>query len=224
MEEHTTSDTVKKIENAIKEAAICVAEVSTDNPNVWLELGYALALDRPCVILCDKASRTQLPFDIRHRPVIFYRSTSKSGYEELERAIVKNVKNELSKSEKIKASPLLKAGANMAEGLQDYEVAILTVLLAVWPTAHRGLIHRELESRLLSLGFKDVEVSLGLNRLISMDYAERNETQEEDNFGRGHEYEVFQITPAGIDWLQDNKNLLQLKGNVEPVSPDEIPF
>src|ERR1017187_7444846 len=58
---------IQKIESAIREADICVAEVSTDNANVWLELGYALALDRPVVILCDKSARERLPFDIQHR-------------------------------------------------------------------------------------------------------------------------------------------------------------
>ncbi len=84
---------IQKIEENILDSSICVAEVSTDNPNVWLELGYALALNKPVVILCDKQIRDKLPFDIRHRPVIFYRTDSKSGYEELERKIKENINN-----------------------------------------------------------------------------------------------------------------------------------
>ncbi|MDG1580423.1 hypothetical protein [Pseudomonas sp. GOM6] len=53
---------IEKIESAIELASICIAEVSEDNPNVWLELGYALALNRPTVILCDKSKRSRLPF------------------------------------------------------------------------------------------------------------------------------------------------------------------
>ena len=86
---------IEKIETAIESASICIAEVSEDNPNVWLELGYALALDRPTVILCDKSIRQKLPFDIQHRPIIFYRTDSRSGYDELESNIVKWIKNEL---------------------------------------------------------------------------------------------------------------------------------
>jgi len=52
---------IQKIEQAIKAADICIAEVSLDNPNVWLELGYALALDRPTIILCDRSHRDRLP-------------------------------------------------------------------------------------------------------------------------------------------------------------------
>jgi hypothetical protein len=71
---------IEKIESAIELATICFAEVSLDNPNVWLELGYALALRKPTVILCDKAIRSKLPFDVQHRPIIFYSSDSKSGF------------------------------------------------------------------------------------------------------------------------------------------------
>ena len=68
---------INKIEDAIQQASICVAEVSTDKSNVWLELGYALAVNRPVVILCDDQKRVKLPFDIQHRPVYFINLTQK---------------------------------------------------------------------------------------------------------------------------------------------------
>lgn len=218
---------VSKIEGAIRDASICVAEVSTDNPNVWLELGYALALDRPCIILCDKALRARLPFDIQHRPVIFYRADSKSGYDELERELAKNIKNELTKSTLIEEAPVLRRGSHEAEDLQDYEVAILSVLLAVWPTSNSGLTHHELERRLKSLGFHDIAVSLGLNSLFTKKYAQENDITVDDDFGRSYDMHIFQITPAGIAWLESHKDLLQLrKPDSRASKPDEndIPF
>jgi len=84
---------IDKIESAIRDASICVAEVSTDNPNVWLEVGIALAMNRPTVILCDRAVRSKLPFDIQHRPVILYRADSRSGFDHLASEITKLVRN-----------------------------------------------------------------------------------------------------------------------------------
>ena len=84
---------IDKIESAIRDASICVAEVSTDNPNVWLEVGIALAMNRPTVILCDRAVRPKLPFDIQHRPVILYRADSRSGFDHLASEITKLVRN-----------------------------------------------------------------------------------------------------------------------------------
>jgi len=131
---------IDKIETAIESAAICIAEVSEDNPNVWLELGYALALDRPTVILCDKSKRKKLPFDIQHRPIIFYRTDSRSGYDELETNIVKWVKNELKTSTLIKKISVLKPGSDSKIDLEDYEVAVLSSAFAFWPTTEGGFL------------------------------------------------------------------------------------
>ena len=44
---------VSAIEEKIRDATIVVAEISVDNPNVWFELGYAMALDKKIIMLCD---------------------------------------------------------------------------------------------------------------------------------------------------------------------------
>src|SRR3984893_15078631 len=52
-------------EEEIRRAPACIADISSDNPNVWYELGYASASNTPVVMICSKA-RTPLPFDIAH--------------------------------------------------------------------------------------------------------------------------------------------------------------
>ena len=37
---------IDAIESRIRDAAICLADITTDNPNVWYELGYAFAVGR----------------------------------------------------------------------------------------------------------------------------------------------------------------------------------
>lgn len=86
---------IEKIEKAIQDSDICIAEVSTDNPNVWMELGYALALSKPTIIICDKGKRNKLPFDVQHRPVIFYSSESPSDFDELGKKLKTFILNEL---------------------------------------------------------------------------------------------------------------------------------
>lgn len=86
---------IEKIEKAIQDSDICIAEVSTNNPNVWMELGYALALNKPTIIICDKGKRNKLPFDVQHRPVIFYLSDSRRDFDDLEQKLKENILNEL---------------------------------------------------------------------------------------------------------------------------------
>lgn len=68
---------VSVIEERIRDATLVIAEISVDNPNVWFELGYAMALEKPVIMLCDNMYRNgKFPFDISHRNVLIYRSGS----------------------------------------------------------------------------------------------------------------------------------------------------
>ena len=62
-------DIVKKI----VESTIIIAEISSKNPNVFYELGYAHALGKPTILLAEKGD--ELPFDIQGYRVIFYENT-----------------------------------------------------------------------------------------------------------------------------------------------------
>ena len=214
---------IQKIEIAIQQASICVAEVSTDNPNVWLELGYALANNRPAVILCDKNIRDKLPFDIQHRPVIFYNTDSRSGYDELERRIKEEVTGQIEQDKNVASTPTIKDGADELGDLKDYEVAILSVLLASWPRNSDGISYWELEMTLKSTTHNALALSLGINNLIQKELLEKSIQWE----GTENEAFTYRITPNGIIWLDKRKDKLELTKDVpEDNSPfdDEIPF
>ena len=60
---------IAAIEEGIRRAAICLADVTTDNPNVWYELGYAFAAGKHVILTCCDEREGPLPFDIQHRNV-----------------------------------------------------------------------------------------------------------------------------------------------------------
>lgn len=62
------SDIITSIQNS----AVIIADITPDNPNVFYEIGYAHALNKPTILLCDKALRDRLPFDISGFRTIFY--------------------------------------------------------------------------------------------------------------------------------------------------------
>lgn len=45
---------IEAIEQGIRNATVCLADITTDNPNVWYELGFALAAGKPVVMVCSK--------------------------------------------------------------------------------------------------------------------------------------------------------------------------
>lgn len=219
---------IEKIETAIQSASICVAEVSEDNPNVWLELGYALALDRPTVILCDRAARTKLPFDVQHRPIIFYRTDSRSGFDELEANIVKFVQNELRTERRIKSAPTLRPGTEASTDLEPYEVAILATAFAFWPTPAGSISHWELEKKLKAERYTEVGLALGVVNLIVRGFIlERVVAEEDINYGT-YEAKYYQVTPDGIEWIRSHKELLTVqtenKSTFTVNMDDDIPF
>lgn len=62
------SDIITSIQNS----AVIIADITPDNPNVFYEIGYAHALGKPTILLCDKALRSKLPFDVSEFRTIFY--------------------------------------------------------------------------------------------------------------------------------------------------------
>ncbi|HET6884082.1 MAG TPA: hypothetical protein VFI31_28265 [Pirellulales bacterium] len=58
------------IQRKIEDAKVVIAEISAPNQNVYYEIGYAHALNKPTILLAQRGK--ELPFDIRSYRVIFY--------------------------------------------------------------------------------------------------------------------------------------------------------
>lgn len=58
------------IQKKIEDAKVVIAEITAPNQNVYYEIGYAHALNKPTILLAQRGK--DLPFDIRSDRVIFY--------------------------------------------------------------------------------------------------------------------------------------------------------
>jgi len=58
------------IQKKIDDATVVIAEITAPNQNVYYEVGYAHALNKPTILLAQRGK--DLPFDIRSYRVIFY--------------------------------------------------------------------------------------------------------------------------------------------------------
>jgi len=61
---------VHDIVEQILRSQVVIAEITPENPNVYFEVGYALALNKPIVLLARQG--TKLPFDVAGLRVLFY--------------------------------------------------------------------------------------------------------------------------------------------------------
>ncbi|MFQ6880183.1 MAG: hypothetical protein ACLRS1_10390 [Oscillospiraceae bacterium] len=60
------------IVSAIRNSALVIADITPDNPNVFYEVGFAHALNKPTILLNEKNQREKLPFDVSGFRTIFY--------------------------------------------------------------------------------------------------------------------------------------------------------
>jgi hypothetical protein len=80
------------IKREISECKVVIAEITAPNQNVFYELGYAHALNKPTILLARRGR--ELPFDIRSYRVIFY-DDSIGGKPEVERNLTKHLRSVL---------------------------------------------------------------------------------------------------------------------------------
>lgn len=86
----STGMIIEDIIKSITESAVVIADITPDNPNVFYEVGYAHALEKFTILLCDK-KRTRLPFDLSPFRTLFYEN-SISGKREIEESLSKFLK------------------------------------------------------------------------------------------------------------------------------------
>jgi hypothetical protein len=64
---------IKDVIDRIERSQVVVADISPTNPNVYFEVGYALALGKPIILLAQRRSPdAPLPFDLSAFRVLFY--------------------------------------------------------------------------------------------------------------------------------------------------------
>jgi len=76
------------IAKQIARAQLVIADVTPRNPNVYFEVGYALAMQKPIILLAKKG--TALPFDVAPFRVLFYED-SIGGKSRVEEGLRKHV-------------------------------------------------------------------------------------------------------------------------------------
>lgn len=84
---YTTTPILKDIIENIEGSKAIIAEITPDNPNVFYEIGYSHAINKPTILLCDHR-REKLPFDISSFRTLFYENTI-AGKKKVENSLTK---------------------------------------------------------------------------------------------------------------------------------------
>lgn len=211
---------IEDIEKNIKDSRICLAEITTDNPNVWYELGYAIACNKEVVMVCSDERQTSFPFDVRHRNIIQYKTESTRDYKELENNIKDRIKAILQKQDNFQK--ISHTVVNEKEGLTNHEITALVSIMSNQFSDGEVVWKYALEKDMHNSGYNNLATSIAIKKLETKKLIEVG--SEPDINGNLASY--FRITEAGEAWIIANEGNLSLKiENVEEyVERDDIPF
>ena len=218
---------IDSIEDGIRSSAICLADITTDNPNVWYELGFALALSKPTVMICsEERSGNKYPFDIQHRNVIGYQVGSSSDFQRLSKNIKIKIKALMDKGAAIQQLTEAEPIASQA-GLSQSEILLLAVLAGGLDAPYSNMPTHETKKDAERTGLTSVGFQLGLNRLIKKNLVEiTTETNE-----HGWDYQALGISEAGWAWIDAHDSMFVLLRPKEAAAKvvtsgyeDDIPF
>ncbi|CAM8826342.1 nucleoside 2-deoxyribosyltransferase [Burkholderia pseudomallei] len=219
---------VEAIEKNIKRAAVCLADITDDNPNVWYELGFAYAAGRPVVMACSderqKAGK-RFPFDIQHRAIVTYKTESPRDFQAFNDNLTNKLKAMLEQGEVLEEMAE-QASVASVDGLSSHELSVLAVTASSvemysYATSLSG-VKRDCErAGLNNLGF-----NLGLRRLEAKKLIEIREVQDEHD---SESYTGVEVTAKGWEWIEANEDKFTFhsasakKGGFEDMD-DKVPF
>lgn len=217
---------IDTLHEEIRAATICLADISTQNPNVMYELGFAIASGKDVVLICSIQQAGKFPFDIQHRGIVQYALDSASDFDHLKTAITNRLKTILKKQvatqEIASASPV-----KSTQGLQPNEVAALAFVMANVDSSGDRVSTATIKRDMENAGYTRLATQLALTRLARMHFVEAFE----DSDFNGNPFISYQMREPGENWLLENQDKLELRIAPKESRPrgrnpldDDVPF
>lgn len=214
---------VETIEDEIKNSYACLVEITEDNPNVWFELGMALALGKECALICSDERKTKYPFDVQHRKIIQYSTGSTSDYEELKDKITEKLKAINEKQEKFISLPSNVVKDTM--GLNQHEIVVMVSIGQNVDSPDDSVSVSTIRSDMDNSGFTKIAATIAINSLLKKKFIE-NTTMEDQN---GNPYYLYGLSDIGMNWLMTNQDKIVMRKDgkqriAKEEFTDDIPF
>lgn len=209
---------IEAIEEGIRSSDACIADITTDNPNVWYELGFAIANGKPLVMICNSNDRTgPFPFDVRHRAIVTYAPESPRDFQALQSEITSRLKALLDATTQAQTMASIESSETIS-GLSPHEMAALQIVMENQLSADDTMPAAEVQQQMVRAGFSKLAATLSLCLLEKRGFMEAVEAHDmEDN-----SWWCYRVTPVGVEWLLSNQELFQLRRRSGP-PPEPAP-
>jgi len=215
---------IEDIEKHIRTSACCIADITMDSPNVWYEVGFAMAVETPLVLICSTA-RTKFPFDVQHRHIVRYQTGAPSDFEKLKEELTKRIRARVGSNERIRKLGTLTPEVK-TEGLTPVEAAALMAVFEEALTPEDSATISWIERAMDASGFTKRAARFGLLGLKGKNLV---------HFRQDHDYNgntstIVSITDQGYAWLLQNQDRFEMHSSAafvqqrQEITDDDIPF
>jgi hypothetical protein len=199
---------IDTIAEQISASVACFAELSEDNPNVWFELGFAIAKDKPLCPVCS-TTRAKFPFDVQHRQIIRYPdSPVPSDFNKLRQQITDRLVAVVTENESRRQNAEISKSMSIAPesgGLRPHELLALTNIFQF--QYQNGLSMWTLMNEMEKGGYTKPATTIAVAGLRHKQFIELR-TVEDHN---GNRLDSVFGTDLGEKWLLDNQQELNLR-------------
>lgn len=197
---------IESIESGIRDAQICLADITLDNPNVWYELGFAYAARKPVVMVCSEDRGAKFPFDIQHRTVVTYKTESQSDFVSLAESLKLKLIAVSKRDEQLEQIAEAQAVAPV-DGLSLPELTLLAVVATGVFSPDASISLWSIKNDAEKGGMTGMGFNLALRRLLAKSFVV---TGEEFDERTAEPFSVLSITSAGWDWIDANESKFNL--------------
>ena len=197
---------IERIEEGIRTSATCFVDVSENNPNVWFELGMAIAYRKPLCLVCSVERGTKYPFDVQHLSIISYKSDSSSDFSELKSKITErltaltNLRGELDEIKTLTTT-------NSPEEIDSFEAACLAICVSESTGLGSVVSHWIIRNAMENAGYTSIATQIALRRLLRRQFMSAVEMHDDNN----EQYDAYGIADKGWNWIERNLQKFELK-------------
>jgi hypothetical protein len=198
---------IESIHSGIDEADACLADITTNNPNVWYELGFALARQKEVVLVCSSERDSDFPFDVQHLNIISYSSSSGSDFVKLEQEITSHLQARLQERQNLQSIASI-SPVKEVHGLSPHEIATLSILFADRSGPETITSYTDIKHEMGKAGFTAIALNLSLESLQRKKMVRYEESfiEEIDQTFYG-----YTLDPVGIEWIMENQDYFVLR-------------
>lgn len=192
---------IDSIETGIANSAACLADISEDNANVWYELGYAMALNKPVVMVCAEAARSKFPFDIQHRLITKYKSDSPSDFSELRATISARLVARATRDEMMRRAADAEQVASI-DGMSSAELILIAAIASETESSEASTVLWRVKEAADRQGLTPIGFQLALRRLNGKGFTAVTQEFDAESERR---YELVTLTSEAWSWIDSNE-------------------